>query len=133
MDYKLIQTIIKDFETSSLTSMELETSDFKIKLQKDTITKKEEKSTAKVQEEKTTGYPVTSPLVGTFYSAPSPKEKPFVRVGQKVNAGDTLCIIEAMKIMNEIESPISGIVSEIKVSNNEAVGIDQVLMIIEPM
>lgn len=130
MDYKLIQTIIKDFDASSLTLLELETSDLKIKLEKNHRVPIMTQTTSP-SEQKNSGYLVKSPLVGTFYSAPSPNEKPFVQVGQKVKEGDPICIIEAMKIMNEITAPVSGTISEIKVNNNEAVGIDQVLMIID--
>lgn len=64
---------------------------------------------------------VTSPMVGTFYQSSSPKEKPFVKVGDKVKKGDTLCIIEAMKLMNEIESEFDGEIAEICVQNEEIV------------
>lgn len=67
----------------------------------------------------------TSPMVGVFYSAPSPNDPPFVKVGQKVEAGDTLGIIEAMKIMNPLEATQSGIIEEILVSNAEVVEFGQ--------
>lgn len=74
---------------------------------------------------------VKAPLVGTFYSSNEPGGKPFVSVGDTVRKGQPLCIIEAMKVMNEIESPYDGVVKEIKVQNEEAIGFDQLLMIIE--
>ena len=74
---------------------------------------------------------VKAPLVGTFYSSNEPGGKPFVSVGDTVKKGQPLCIIEAMKVMNEIESPYEGVVKEIKVQNEEAVGFDQLLMILE--
>ena len=78
-----------------------------------------------------TGQSVTSPMVGTFYSAPSPTAKPFVSIGQKINQGDTVGIIEAMKIMNQIESDQSGTVIEILVKDGEAVEFGQSLIVVE--
>jgi acetyl-CoA carboxylase biotin carboxyl carrier protein len=74
---------------------------------------------------------VKSPMVGTFYRASSPTAKPFAEVGQTVNAGDTLCIIEAMKMMNQIESDKSGVVKAILVDNQDPVEFDQPMFIIE--
>ena len=78
-----------------------------------------------------TGHQVLSPMVGTFYSAPSPDAKPFVKVGQQVNAGDTLCIVEAMKMMNQIEADKSGVITAILVEDGQPVEFDQALVIIE--
>ena len=78
------------------------------------------------------GEELLSPMPGTFYSAPTPDDPKFVNVGDKVNKGQTLCIIEAMKIMNEIESEFEGIVTDIKVNNGEAVEYNQPLFIINP-
>ena len=78
-----------------------------------------------------TGQSVTSPMVGTFYTAPSPTAKPFVSIGQKINQGDTVGIIEAMKIMNQIESDQSGTVIEILVKDGEAVEFGQSLIVVE--
>ena len=72
-----------------------------------------------------------SPMVGTFYRAPGPNAPAFVEVGQSVNAGDTLCIIEAMKLMNEIEAERSGVVKEILVENGQPVEFGEPLFIIE--
>ena len=77
------------------------------------------------------GQPVTSPMVGTFYKASSPDAKPFVEVGQTVSKGDVVCIVEAMKLMNEIESEFSGKVVEICVEDGQPVEFGQVLMYIE--
>jgi acetyl-CoA carboxylase biotin carboxyl carrier protein len=74
---------------------------------------------------------VTAPMVGTFYSAATPGAKPFVDIGSEVNVGDTLCIIEAMKMMNQIESDKSGRVSAILVKNGDPVEFGQPLFIIE--
>ena len=74
---------------------------------------------------------VKSPMVGTFYRRPSPQSTPFVEVGQQVNVGDTLCIIEAMKLMNEIEADASGVIKAILVENGEPVEYGQPLFIID--
>ena len=87
--------------------------------------------TAIPAEEKITGHVVKSPMVGTFYRSASPGTKVFVEVGQAVLAGDTLCIIEAMKILNQIEADKSGIVTQILVENAEPVEYGQPLFIIE--
>lgn len=77
------------------------------------------------------GHIVRSPMVGTMYLASSPDAEPFVKIGQRVNVGDTLCIVEAMKMFNEIESDKAGIVKEILVDNAQAVEFDQALVVIE--
>ena len=77
------------------------------------------------------GTPITSPMVGTFYKAPSPDSEPFVSVGSTVTAGDVVCIVEAMKMMNEIEAEVSGKVVEICVEDGQPVEFGQVLMYVE--
>jgi len=77
------------------------------------------------------GHAVLSPMVGTFYRSPSPDAKPFIEVGQQVKVGDALCIVEAMKMMNRIESDKAGVVKAILVNDGEAVEFDQKLVIIE--
>lgn len=77
------------------------------------------------------GHKVASPMVGTFYSSPSPEAGPFVKVGDQVSEGDTLCIIEAMKIMNPIESDKSGTIKQIVGVNGEPVEFGQTLFVIE--
>lgn len=132
MDFKQIQNIIKDFENSNITNLEIELDNFKIKLNKNINVKEDviqNTPTQKVSEVK--DYQVKSPLVGTFYAAKSPQDEPFVKIGQKVNKGDTLCIIEAMKIMNEITAPVSGEISDILVQNGEPVGFDEVIFMIK--
>ena len=86
---------------------------------------------APAAEQGPTGHQVKSPMVGTFYRASSPTAKSFVEVGQSVNVGDTLCIIEAMKMMNQIEADKAGVVKAILVENQEPVEFDQPLFIIE--
>jgi acetyl-CoA carboxylase biotin carboxyl carrier protein len=82
-------------------------------------------------EEKISGHEITAPMVGTFYRSPSPGTASFVEIGQKVQKGDTLCIIEAMKLLNQIESDVSGTVKEICIKNGEPVEYGQTLIIIE--
>jgi acetyl-CoA carboxylase biotin carboxyl carrier protein len=82
-------------------------------------------------EPSTVGQSLTSPMVGTYYSAPSPTAKPFVTIGQHVKQGDTIGIVEAMKIMNQIEAEKSGIVLQILVKDGEAVEFGQPLIIVE--
>ncbi|RIH88533.1 acetyl-CoA carboxylase biotin carboxyl carrier protein [Calidithermus roseus] len=86
----------------------------------------------KPEEPAVKGVEIKAPIVGTFYRAPSPDAEPFVKEGDTVKKGQVLCIIEAMKLMNEIESDVSGIVRKILVSNGEPVEYGQVLFIIEP-
>ena len=83
------------------------------------------------KDSKVSGNLISSPMVGTYYSAPSPSAKPFVTVGQHVNEGDTVGIIEAMKIMNQIEADLSGSVVEILVKDGEAVEFGQALIVIQ--
>ena len=78
-----------------------------------------------------TGHVVKSPMVGTFYRSASPGSKPFVEVGSAIKEGDAICIVEAMKIMNEIEADITGTVSKILVENGQAVEFGQPLFIVE--
>lgn len=77
------------------------------------------------------GFVVIAPMVGTFYSAASPGSAPFVQVGDRVSQGDTLCIVEAMKMMNQIEAEVSGTIKSIRVQNGEPVEYGQVLFIID--
>jgi acetyl-CoA carboxylase biotin carboxyl carrier protein len=75
---------------------------------------------------------IKSPIVGTFYRAPSPDTDAFVEVGTRVSVGQTLCIVEAMKLMNEIESDVNGVVEQILLSNSQPVEYNQVLFLIRP-
>ena len=75
---------------------------------------------------------IRSPMVGTFYKAPEPGAEPYIKVGNRVTAGQTVCIIEAMKIMNEIEAEITGVVREINVEDSQPVEFGQVLFRVDP-
>ena len=87
--------------------------------------------TAGEETDSTPGVEVLSPMPGTFYIAPSPDDSPFVKEGDSIKNGDTLCIIEAMKIMNEIEAEDKGVIQKILVENGQAVEFNQPLFIIE--
>lgn len=141
MTIKEIQGIIKDFESSSLMTLELEMDDFKLKLSKNkteqVIVKEDRKEDHKRTESGSAQPPaqqlshqnlIKSPLVGTFYASSTPNGKPFVEVGQHVKKGQVVCIIEAMKIMNEITSPYDGTVKEVFVRNGEVVGFNHTIM-----
>ncbi|NIW23241.1 MAG: acetyl-CoA carboxylase biotin carboxyl carrier protein [Gammaproteobacteria bacterium] len=84
-----------------------------------------------VAEAPSQGHDVRAPMVGTFYAAPAPGAKAFVEIGSQVQAGDTLCIIEAMKMMNQIEATHSGRIVSILAENGEPVEFDQILFVIE--
>jgi len=86
---------------------------------------------AAVEQPEISGHVIKSPMVGTFYRAPSPGSKAFVEIGQSVNVGDTLCIVEAMKLLNQIECDKAGIVKAILVENEQPVEYGQPLFVIE--
>ena len=77
------------------------------------------------------GHEITSPMVGTYYASSSPGAAPFVQVGDRIDAGDTLCIIEAMKMMNPIESDVAGVVKSVRCQNGDATEFGQVLFVID--
>lgn len=77
------------------------------------------------------GFRITAPMVGTFYSSPSPGSPAFVQVGDHVNEGDTLCIVEAMKMMNQIEAEVSGTIKSIRAQNGDPVEYGQILFVID--
>jgi len=142
MDFNQIQKIIKDFEKSNLSVLELEFDNVKIKLAKNNfgsmdeiVVKETGKETIPSHKQESIispskGFQVKSPLVGTFYAARSPKEEPLVKIGQSVSKGDVICIIEAMKIMNEITAPMAGVIVEVHAKNGIVVGFDQPLVTI---
>ena len=142
MDYKEIKRLMDDMGDSKLNSLEIEFPEgIKIKMKKDLDEAKQikpvieciqerheepnlrkiEKEIKECKKEKKEGTYITSPMVGTFYSKASPTAEAFVKVGDKVKKGDTLCIIEAMKLMNEIEADKEGEIAEILVKDEEMV------------
>ena len=93
--------------------------------------KKNQPKSNKPSQELDNDFEVLSPMVGTFYGCPSPDEPPYVKVGDSVKEGDTLCIIEAMKMMNQIEADVSGVIKSIKVQNGDPVEFDQIIFVID--
>lgn len=143
MDIDKINSIIELFKNSGLYEMTLELKDFKINLKnnkveyvtKEVVNIVEKNNLVKpVKEEKqvdnTNSEWIKAPFVGTFYAAPSANEEPYVKVGQKIKEGDIICILEAMKVMNEIKSNKSGTVLEIKAQNGNMVEFNEELILI---
>lgn len=87
--------------------------------------------TAPAAEVEDDGFGVTAPMVGTFYASPSPGSPAFVQVGDRVNEGDTLCILEAMKMMNQIDADVAGTIKSIRVQNGDPVEYGQILFVID--
>ena len=135
MDTEKIKSIMQMFEESQISKMDLTDGDLHITLEKDVevkqvVTPVEGQS---VQEEKTeekTGTPIKSPIVGTYYQSSGAGKEPYVKVGDTIQEVDTICIIEAMKVMNEIKATVSGKVLSIEVQDGETVEYDQTLMMI---
>ena len=133
MEYEQIKQLIEDMGNSKLTAIDIEFPDgIKIKMEKKeeprVIVQKEEvknqQEPSKIEEkpkEQEIGNIVKSPMVGTFYIKPSPTSKPYVELGSAIKKGNVLCIIEAMKLMNEIESEFDGKIEEIYVKDGETV------------
>lgn len=138
MNLEEIEKLMKMLENSSLSSLEVEENGLRIRLDKNSsmheVVKTNEtivssKEVEKV-EEKNQGKEITAPLVGTFHQAPYKDAKPFVALGQKVKKGQKLCIIEAMKVMNEITSPYDGTILEILAKENDVVEFGKPLFLI---
>lgn len=136
MDIEKIRTLIALMEESELVNLEVSSDDEHISLTRHydapapTMMAAPATSAAPIAAEAApaavkAGSVETSPMVGVYYSAPSPNDPPFIKVGQKVQAGDTLGIIEAMKIMNPLEATQSGVIDEILVNNSEVVQFGQ--------
>lgn len=152
IDYKEINKIIRLMEEKNLSHFELEVEGLKVKIGRDIAsafasepapaleTSKGPETKAKntpleaiPQEGKDDLYYITSPMVGTFFSAPDPSSSPFVEIGDPVKKNQTLCIIEAMKLMNEIESEVDGTLKKIFVENGKPVEYGQRLFAIQPL
>ena len=146
MKIDLVKQLINEFENSEVFKMKVEIDDIKLELEKTPVAPVNVVSTSVVSaptptlapveqvaanEPAITGTPVKSPIVGVYYASSSPTAKPYVEVGTKVKAGQVLCIVEAMKVMNEIKAPIDGTVASIMANTEDLVEFDQVLMIIE--
>ena len=157
MDLNLIKKLVKIVDTSGVTDLEIEEDGLRIRVAKkiknnlvssqphmivqtesvETPTPPaagaEGKTPAEKSEEPTDNFhDINSPIVGTFYRAPAPDADPYVQVGDSVSPGTVLCVVEAMKLMNEIESDVSGKVVKILVENGKPVEYNQPLFFIEP-
>ena len=133
MEYEKIKQLMEDMGNSKLTAIDIDFPDgTKISMKKEAkeqliVDTQEIRETANTKQEVKeevvgeTGNIVKSPMVGTFYAKPSPTSNPYVEIGKDVKKGDALCIIEAMKLMNEIESEFSGKITEILVKDGEPV------------
>lgn len=134
MDTKKIKQLIELFEETNLQELNLELDDMKIGMKKGVGEIVREVQTIKqipTQEiEELNGEWIKAPFVGTYYSSSSENNEPFIKVGKKVNVGDTLCILEAMKVMNEIKSPTSGTILEIKANNATMVEFGEEMILI---
>ena len=151
MEYKEIKHLMEDMENSSLSSLDIslpdgtkisiqkenneETKNYTVQSSKTVKIENNEKEEQKIFESKTSNNEnrkiVKAPMVGTFYLKPSPTSEAYVEIGKTVKKGDTLCIIEAMKLMNEIESEFDGKIIEICVKDGEAVEYGKPLFVIE--
>ena len=147
LDLKYVETLANILYEEDLSEISVKENDVKISLKREkpkTTVVSQPVTTPSVlpatvtsqiisKEEKveTKGTPILAPMVGTFYNAPAPNEKPFVEVGDTVAAGQVICIIEAMKLMNEIEADVSGKIVEICVKNGESIEMGQVLMYVQ--
>ncbi|WP_297210515.1 MULTISPECIES: acetyl-CoA carboxylase biotin carboxyl carrier protein [Thermodesulfovibrio] len=146
MELEQIKEIISFLKDTDITELNIEKEGFKIKIKRGYIygplevtrtTRIAEEAPREIRpsesfiEHEETLHTVISPLVGTFYRSPSPDSPPFVEVGTRVEKGQVLCIIEAMKIMNEIESEVSGVIKKILVENGQPVEYGEPLFLIE--
>ena len=141
MEFDNLITLIKTVSSSELTQFSMKEGDFKISMGKELVITSGKESaypagridtpSSKDPEEMAEGETVKAPLVGTFYSASAPDEAPFIQVGDVVKKGQTLGIIEAMKLMNEIECEYDGVVEKILVENGQMVEYGQPLFVIK--
>ncbi|NOY38986.1 MAG: acetyl-CoA carboxylase biotin carboxyl carrier protein [Nitrospirae bacterium] len=145
MNLDEIKALIDLLKDTDISEIELEREGVKVKLRREKLQssiemvekrpRASEPASESVPESEDTSHlvTVTSPIVGTFYSSPSPDAEPFVEVGSSVKVGQVLCIIEAMKLMNEIESEVEGTVVRMLVENGRSVEYGEPLFLIEPV
>ena len=145
MDIRKIKTLIEMLEESNLNEIEVSQGEESVRISKsnrdtsivsgsanqNNIEKVDSAIALNQESTDIKGNLVTAPIVGTFYRKPSPEKEPFVKVGDNVNKGDVLCIIEAMKMMNEIKSDFDGKVSAIEVEDGQPVEFGQTIIVIE--
>ena len=146
MNIKEIQDIINFIKKTDLDDVSIETENYKIRVKKNNaeVTQLKEKKKIPVKidndetklieesEIKTNHITIKSPMIGTLYRSPNPESEPYINEGDTINAGQTICIIEAMKLFNEIESEFSGKVIKILIDDTSPVEFDQPLFIIDP-
>ena len=146
MNIKEIQDIINFIKKTDLDDVSIETENYKIRVKKNNAEVTELKGKKKIpvkidndetklieeSEIKTNHITIKSPMIGTLYRSPNPESEPYINEGDTINAGQTICIIEAMKLFNEIESEFSGKVIKILVDDTSPVEFDQPLFIIDP-
>jgi len=143
MELEDLKELIEYLKETDITEISIEKDGIKVKIKREKMLSPMEISVQKLgslqekvtmeTEEETRVITVTSPIVGTFFRAPSPEADPFVETGSKVKKGQVLCIVEAMKLMNEIESEIDGVVIKILVDNGQPVEYGEPLFLIEPI
>ncbi len=161
VDLQELRELLSAIAKTDITEFTLKSDDFELTLRKDSVVRASEanlitrealptttvvpptapvvESTAVTPETPTSApidqkkwLDITSPMVGTFYRAPGPDDPPFVDIGDRITSGQTICILEAMKLMNELEAEVSGQIVEILVQNGEPVEFGQVLMRVDP-
>jgi acetyl-CoA carboxylase biotin carboxyl carrier protein len=144
MNLKELKEILEIFEARNISELELEHNGFRIKLKKKatetsplappiTSHPEEQNNTSEEPPKETNFFQMTSPIVGTFYRAPTPGADSFAEENDIVEKGQVLCIVEAMKVMNEVESDVRGRIVAILVQNNQPVEYGEPLFLIEPM
>ncbi|MBD63556.1 MAG: acetyl-CoA carboxylase, biotin carboxyl carrier protein [Gammaproteobacteria bacterium] len=143
MDIRKIKKLIEMLQDSDLNEIEVKEGEESVRIARGASSSQQNHSSALISDSLIvspaknkndnleTGSLIRSPIVGTFYRKPSPDKAPFVELGSKVNPGDVVCIVEAMKMMNEIKSEFSGEVSAINVEDGEPVEFDQPLIVID--
>ena len=139
MDIDIIKHLIKEFENADIQRMKLQTSDILLELEKSNPTMNPVACVPSTKQETSvidspieeTGTVIKSPIVGIFYRSSSPNIDPFVQEGDTIKKGQVLCIVEAMKVMNEIKAPMDGVLVKIHVKNADLIEFDQPLMTIE--
>ena len=157
VNFQELRELLSAIAETDITELELKSDEFELKVKKGTVIQRAEiASMPEVRGVPTAPLPskavtnqntevasvpnaekqkwleIIAPMVGTFYRAPAPEEPPFVDVGDRISTGQTVCIIEAMKLMNELEAEVSGQIVEILVQNGEPVEFGQVLMRVDP-
>lgn len=135
MNLKTIKELIEMMESSQLSKLEIKENDFEIKMCKvqEEVIVNTNRAVAPIMEDKiiVDRISINAPVVGTFYTRPASDKEPFVKVGQKINVGDTVCIIEAMKVMSEITADKAGTIVEVLGENGQLVEFDQPLFVLE--